>query len=91
MTESNSYPLTINGLVPIKTGPFRLHHRWADPSKAHLQTLMREVVNNPERAKEKGVRARQDMIQNFAPNIVAAEVEQHLKRIAAKLKEEGKY
>ena len=89
MTESNSYPLTINGLVPIKTGPFRLHHRWADPSKAHLQTLMREVVNNPERAKEKGVRARQDMIQNFAPNIVAAEVEQHLKRIAAKLKEEG--
>lgn len=50
---------------------------------------MRNVANNPAEAKKKGAQAREDMIAKFAPKIVAKEVQKHLKRIAAKLKEEG--
>ncbi|KAF0693901.1 Aste57867_15175 [Aphanomyces stellatus] len=71
MTDANSYPLSIDGLVPIETGAFK-GHLWADPSPTHLQELLRRVIEHPAEAKKKGQQARQDMITRFAPSVVGA-------------------
>lgn len=42
----------------------------AQPSQQELQRLMREVMNNPKRAREKGRRARRDMIAHWHPEKV---------------------
>ena len=72
LTPANGYPLALEGgrgLVPVREGAFR-GHLWADPSTAHLRFLMREVVENPEAAREKGRRARRDMIEKYSPSVL---------------------
>jgi glycosyltransferase involved in cell wall biosynthesis len=46
MTESNSYPLRIDGLVEIEEGAFK-GHKWAEPSVQHLKELLLHVKYNP--------------------------------------------
>lgn len=64
MTSENSYPLRIDGLVPIMDGPFR-GHRWAEPSVSHLQELMRRVYNEKDERQSRGAQAREDMVTKF--------------------------
>ena len=47
------YPLAIDGLAPASGAAFA-GHKWAAPSVAHLQSLMRQVISHPDRAKKKG-------------------------------------
>jgi hypothetical protein len=70
-------------IIHFKVGPFA-NHQWAAPSLTHLQQLMREVVRNPEKARTKGYRARQTMIEYYNPQTVARIVFQRLKEIASK-------
>jgi hypothetical protein len=51
--------------------------------------LQAEVASNPIQAKAKGAQARADMVNKFAPDIVAKEIEAHFERIQAKLEAEG--
>ena len=89
LTVNNSYPLDIDGLEAVPSGPFRKHHRWASPCAAHLRQLMAHVVSHPNEAKEKGAQARADMKAWFSPQRIAADIETHFKRIQAKLVSEG--
>ncbi|KAF5185193.1 Udp-glycosyltransferase superfamily protein [Thalictrum thalictroides] len=70
LTKENSYPLSVDGMSEVKEGPFK-GHQWAEPSVEKLQGLMRHVTSNPEEAKGKGAKAREDMINRFSPEIVA--------------------
>jgi hypothetical protein len=88
LTAANSYPLAYSGLVEVSEGPFK-GHRWAEPSGVDLQRLMRHVYDNPEEAKAKGRRARQDMLA-YAPQAVNRIVLRRLRDIEASLMREGK-
>eukprot|EP00742_Colponemidia_sp_Colp-10_P010392 GILJ01011408.1.p1 GENE.GILJ01011408.1~~GILJ01011408.1.p1 ORF type:complete len:455 (-),score=58.76 GILJ01011408.1:238-1602(-) len=84
MLPSHSYPLRIDGLVPVEQGAFKGHH-WAEPSREHLKQLMLHVSNNKEEAKSKGKRARQFMIDRYGFDRMATEVLDHLDRISNKI------
>lgn len=84
MTELNSYPLRVERMAEVLDGPFK-GHLWAEPSTTDLKLLMRHVVVNPEEAKRKGKVARLDMVANYAQEVVARIVVEHLVRIQAKL------
>eukprot|EP00743_Colponemidia_sp_Colp-15_P011041 GILK01012258.1.p1 GENE.GILK01012258.1~~GILK01012258.1.p1 ORF type:complete len:450 (+),score=57.67 GILK01012258.1:76-1350(+) len=84
MLPSHSYPLRIDGLVPVEQGAFK-GHLWAEPSREHLKQLMLRVTNNKEEAKAKGKRARQFMIDRYGFDRMATEVLDHLDRIANKI------
>ncbi|GMG99496.1 hypothetical protein Nepgr_001336 [Nepenthes gracilis] len=73
LTEDNGYPLPIAKMSEVMEGPFK-GHLWAEPSVERLQALMRHVMSNAEEAKAKGRRAREDMISQFSPEIVAETV-----------------
>ena len=53
----------------MREGAFR-GHLWANPSVAHLRLLMREVVEDPGAAREKGKRARRDMVEKYSPSVL---------------------
>lgn len=81
LTVDNSYPLSVDDdMREVKEGPF-VGHLWAEPSADKLQVLMRNVVQNPQEAKAKGKQAREDMLANFAPHIVARIVSDQIQRI----------
>ncbi|KAK1948386.1 Ubiquitin conjugating enzyme E2 B [Phytophthora citrophthora] len=89
MTEENSYPLEIDGLIElmqcmlyeqIKEGAFR-GHMWADPSVRHLKELLIRIKEHPEEAIAKGKRARKDMVEKYSPEIIGEIVLGHITRI----------
>lgn len=85
MSENCSLPLRIDGLSKIYEGGPQGHY-WAEPSVAHLRSLMRWVVENHEEAKLIGKRAREEMIARFSPNVVVQNhVLPQLRRIAKRL------
>ncbi|GAB9465686.1 hypothetical protein Gpo141_00003085 [Globisporangium polare] len=83
MTQENSYPLRIDGLVEITVGAFR-GHKWADPSVAHLKELLVHVKDHPEEAIAKGKKARQDMVAKYAPDIIGKLILGHIERILSR-------
>ena len=106
MTEENSFPIPIEGLVPASDAWFRnqlceLTHSFtlllsfsqcgnsntlelgAQPSQHELQKLMRWVVNNPKRAKKKGLQARRDMIAKWHPDKITDMIFERLMAIDA--------
>lgn len=80
MSESNSFPLRHDALVEIADGAFR-GHRWAEPSRDHLRSLMRQVVDDPAAARARGRQARRDMVDKYCPDCVARLVVAELARI----------
>lgn len=58
MNEDNAYPLQVEGLVPARAKcPYYRGFKWAQPSYEHLRRLMRHVVEHPDEAAQKGLRA----------------------------------
>uniref|UniRef100_A0A7N0T5Z8 Glycosyl transferase family 1 domain-containing protein n=1 Tax=Kalanchoe fedtschenkoi TaxID=63787 RepID=A0A7N0T5Z8_KALFE len=70
LTEENGYPLTVDRMSEVTQGPFKGHF-WAEPSADHLRVLMRHIMSDVEDGKRKGMKAREDMIKHFSPEIVA--------------------
>ncbi|KAF3529372.1 hypothetical protein DY000_02043522 [Brassica cretica] len=64
----------------VKEGPFE-GHQWAEPSVDKLRVLMRRVMSEPDEAKVKGRRGREDMVKKFAPEVVAKVVADQIERI----------
>lgn len=81
MNDDNSYLIDVDGLedVPpnIDVRLFR-GHRWARPSLEHTMELMRQVYENREQAREKGSKARREVIQKWSWKKAAEKVEQRL-------------
>lgn len=70
MTDENSFLLDIDGLVnvdqeQIRDNPFYAGHKWAEPSEDHLVKLMRHVFEKREEARERGQKAREDVLKNW--------------------------
>ncbi|CAI8603950.1 unnamed protein product [Vicia faba] len=80
LTEYNSYPLPVGRMSEVMEGPFK-GHLWAEPSEDKLRFLMRHVVDNPTEAKVIGRKAREDMIRQYSPEIVAEIVADHIQNI----------
>ncbi len=56
-------------------------HRWAEPSGSHLQSLMREAFESPERVQSKGQQARADVLERFSRAGVNRQVVKRLEEI----------
>ena len=84
INEENAYPLDISGMTEILEGAFQGHF-WAEPSSQHLQLLMRNIVDNPDEAKKKGVNARDTMLKYYAPDVMANVVSKKLEEIDARI------
>jgi len=78
-----SYPIKVEKLVPIEDQP-EFGNR-AEPSIDELRRAMREVVDYPQRAKAKGVRARQHVVDNFSNEKVAELILGRLDEIESKI------
>jgi glycosyltransferase involved in cell wall biosynthesis len=71
MNDENGYLIDIDGLVPLnpaiaRENPFYTpDQKWAEPSVTHTARLMRQVFEQRDEAKARGVRARRDIIENW--------------------------
>jgi len=64
--ETNSYLIDCQLTQAIKSQEEKSERlKWAEPDKQHLKQLMRFVYENPEKAKEVGLRAHQDVSKNW--------------------------
>lgn len=80
LTEENGYPLDVDRLTEVTEGPFK-GHLCAEPSVAQLRDLMRHVVDDRDEARNKGKKAREDMIKRFSPEVVARIVAEKIQQV----------
>ena len=68
MTEENSYlvPFSMVEIGP-DAGPYPADKEWAEPDLDQAAALMREVVENPRVAAERGTRAAEDIRRTHSP------------------------
>lgn len=76
LTEYNGGPLSYR-LVPVGEGPFK-DHVWAEPDLSHLVDLIRQARDNRTLWRNKGKRARADMVERFSPAVLAVAVKSRL-------------
>ncbi|GAB4364935.1 MAG: hypothetical protein Kow0042_03870 [Calditrichia bacterium] len=87
MNEENAYLIKVDRLEEIKKMEMDIYlgHQWARPSKNHLKSLMQEVFQNQERAREKARNARQHIIKHYSLDAVARIAVNRLREIEADL------
>ena len=83
LTEDVGFPLRYR-LVEIDRshGPYAKGAIWPDPSREHLQELLRYVVANPRSASTKGERARKRMLEDYSAEAVGRRMRERLAAIA---------
>jgi glycosyltransferase involved in cell wall biosynthesis len=85
LNDENSYLVDCRSTeVPSRAlpdFPFPPPHRWAEPSRAHLRRLMREVFEDRPGARQKARAARETIVASYDRRTVAQEVRRHLERI----------
>jgi len=90
LRKHSSLPLRIDGLREVTKGNGPEGHRWAQPSTSHLRSLMRWCAEHPSEARAVGSRAREDMVKQFSPEVVARRhLLPQLARIASRLEATG--
>jgi hypothetical protein len=62
--------------IPLAEG-----HRWAEPSAGHLRRVLREVYENREAGREKGRKARLDILEKYNRGAVAEKMVRRLRDI----------
>jgi glycosyltransferase involved in cell wall biosynthesis len=81
--EGVGYPLQVKRMVPAKAKCFWYDgFEWADPDTDHLRFLMREVYENPERAREKGLAAAAEVASTYTIEHAADRVKRRLLELA---------
>lgn len=80
LTPDNSFPIAVSSLEPVGSGPFA-EHMWATVDEALLADAMRQVYEQPELARLKGLRARADVLQTMSLESIATKVEQRINQI----------
>jgi len=77
--EAVGYPLDVAAMVPaVARCPFYEGFEWAEPDLEHLRFLMREVVDDPERARQKGLAAAAEVEARHSWGHVAERVKQRV-------------
>ena len=79
MNPMNSF-LVDYKLTTLKkaVGPYPAGGRWADPDIEHAAHLIGEVLDHPERARQVGRRAAEDIAQNYSVEAVAELIRKRL-------------
>jgi hypothetical protein len=77
-----SYPLQIEGTEKLPGS----EENFAKPSVTHLRQLMRHLFENQEEAKDKGIKAREFVVNNYSQEKVAAIVLKRLSQIEKLIK-----
>jgi glycosyltransferase involved in cell wall biosynthesis len=82
MTPENSY-LVDYTLKPIGSGhdPYPPDGEWADPDTDHAARLMREVVENPAEAEQRGRQAAADIRAGFSADVAGETMERRLEEV----------
>lgn len=81
VNENNGYPVPYDLIKLTEThGPYEKGQVWADPRIAAAAACMREVAENPEAARQKGLQAAADIREGYSP---AAIGHRYAKRIEA--------
>lgn len=91
MGEENSFLIEVEGLEEVPEGvdvPAFRGCRWAKPSRAHLQRLMRYIFEHREEAREKGRKARATVEERWGWKQVAATVQKELDRVSSNRRKE---
>jgi glycosyltransferase involved in cell wall biosynthesis len=72
MDVSNSYPVAFE-LAEIQkdVGPYEAGQIWAEPSIDHAASLMREVFDHPDAARNRGDAAREHIRKSYSPEQMA--------------------
>jgi glycosyltransferase involved in cell wall biosynthesis len=85
VTEEVGFPLSYR-LVEIDQdyGPYAKGAIWPEPSREHLQELLRRVVANPSAAAARGERARARMLKDYSAAAVGRCIRDRLTAIAAR-------
>jgi glycosyltransferase involved in cell wall biosynthesis/SAM-dependent methyltransferase len=90
MTEQNSYLIDWE---PIEVGedahPYPPHAVWADPDLDQAAARMREVFDDPERARAKGEIGHRDVAARHAPGVAGEQIEARLRMIYERLVADG--
>jgi glycosyltransferase involved in cell wall biosynthesis len=75
LSEQNSFPLSINGLVDAQPEENELFagHRWAEPNIDHLRDQMRQIFGSPIEAAHRAEQGRRDVITRFEWRVVLPE------------------
>lgn len=60
-------------------------HCWAEPRLEHAASLMQKVFENREEARQKGISARQTIVQKFDSRCVTAKLIEQLERLGKKM------
>jgi len=83
MTDWNSYPLQVAGLMDAKAKcPYYKGFKWADPDFNHLKMLLRHVYEHPDEAKQKGTNAAMDVQKNWSVAHCGKQMRNRLEEIA---------
>ena len=84
VTEEIGFPLRYR-LVEVDRdhGPYAKGAIWPDPSREHLQELLRSVVANPARGGGKRARARARMLEGYSAAAVGRRIGERLAAIAS--------
>jgi glycosyltransferase involved in cell wall biosynthesis len=84
VTEETGFPLRYR-LVEVDSdhGPYAKGAIWPDPSREHLQELLRYMVSNPGEAAARGRRARACMIEGYSAPAVGRRIGERLAAIPA--------
>ena len=85
VTDEVGFPLRYR-LIEVERGdgPYPKGAIWADPSREHLQELLRLVVANPQAAAVKGEAARARIFKDYSAAAVGRLIEKRLHAIAAR-------
>jgi glycosyltransferase involved in cell wall biosynthesis/SAM-dependent methyltransferase len=91
MTEENSY---LVDWVPVKVGenahPYPADGVWADPDLDQAAALMREVLADPQSARERGERGRREVAERHSPGVAGEQMEARLRILYERMVAEGK-
>ena len=84
MTEENSYPVPVRGLIPaVARCPYYKGFKWADADPDILVDRMRQVVRHPDQARRVGERAAHDARTRWSWRNSAGRIFDRLQHIGA--------
>jgi glycosyltransferase involved in cell wall biosynthesis len=79
-----AYPLAVRGTVPaVAKCPYYEGFSWADPDPDHLRRLLREVYENRDEARRRGLAAAQEMAERWTWRNAARRIVKRLVAVGA--------
>jgi glycosyltransferase involved in cell wall biosynthesis len=83
LREDIGFPLNVRSLVPAEARcPYYEGFEWAEPDYDHLRARMRQVIENPARARQKGLAAAAEVVANYTWEDTARRVRERLRELS---------